>query len=113
MLIDKIIRFVLISYKISVWKKFLKHRKEIFDGIKHNVVPTKSIRFIAKYRMSICKSCEHYSYNKQDCLIPGTEPCCKLCGCSLDLKTYSLSSSCPMNKWTQIISEEKDINLIY
>lgn len=113
MLINKIWKFLLVSYKLSVWKKFLKHRKEILNGIKNNIIPTKSVKFIAKYRMNICKQCEHYSKNENDCIVKGTEPCCKICGCSLDLKTYSLSSFCPVNKWLNIIDEETDINLNY
>lgn len=45
------------------------------------------------------------------CELYGTQPCCSLCGCSLKLKTRSLSSSCPANKWKAVISEEEAYRL--
>lgn len=29
------------------------------------------------------------------CMVPGSQPCCGECGCSLSLKLRSLESSCP------------------
>jgi hypothetical protein len=43
--------------------------------------------------------------------MPGTQPCCNLCGCSLSFKTRSLSSSCPDFRWKALISEEDEDNL--
>jgi hypothetical protein len=46
--------------------------------------------------------------------VPGTKPCCKLCGCSLALKTRSLSSACAdedNKRWDAILTEEEDDQL--
>jgi hypothetical protein len=45
------------------------------------------------------------------CLVPGTQPCCGSCGCSLDYKVHSMSSSCPDGHWDAIMSEEDEDEL--
>ena len=42
--------------------------------------------------------------------MPGTQPCCGECGCSLALKTRSLSSECAEGHWTSVLTDEEDIN---
>lgn len=48
-------------------------------------------------------------------MVPGTQPCCNQdkggCGCSLKLKTRSLSSECPTGKWKAEITEEEEDQL--
>lgn len=39
-------------------------------------------------------------------LVDGREV--KGCGCSLSLKGRSLASSCPLNKWTAVMSEKDE-----
>ena len=45
-------------------------------------------------------------------MVPGTAPCCSVCGCKLALKTRSLSSECPHPdgpKWkAKMTSEQED-----
>jgi ribosomal protein L32 len=45
---------------------------------------------VAKRRLDICKSCEHY-------FTPTTT--CKKCGCFMIAKTKLLDASCPIGKW--------------
>jgi hypothetical protein len=40
-------------------------------------------------------------------MVPGTSPCCGLCGCSLSLKTRALSAACDAGKWEAILNEEE------
>jgi hypothetical protein len=48
-------------------------------------------------------------------MVPGTAPCCNEkhggCGCSLEFKTRSLSSDCPLNKWKAILTQEEEDKL--
>ena len=43
--------------------------------------------------------------------MPGTGPCCNLCGCSLKLKTRSLSTFCPDKRWMAVLSEKQEDEL--
>ncbi|NCD07170.1 MAG: hypothetical protein EOL97_13730 [Spirochaetia bacterium] len=60
---------------------------------------------IANKRYEICKQCKHHG---KECIVPGTGPCCALCGCCLELKTRSLSSDCPEGKWEAVLTEEEE-----
>jgi hypothetical protein len=40
--------------------------------------------------------------------MPGTQPCCGICGCSLAFLQRSLSSSCEAGKWKAVLTEEED-----
>jgi hypothetical protein len=42
-------------------------------------------------------------------MVPGTQPCCSKCGCSLSLKLRSLSSECPVGKWDAYFTEEQEV----
>jgi hypothetical protein len=94
--------------KISdIWK----YRKEIMEGIKNSIVRDKFVEHVASERMNICTTCVRKDIEGKHCLVPGTAPCCNLCGCSLEFKTRSLSSACPDGKWNALISEEDEDNL--
>ena len=43
--------------------------------------------------------------------MPGTQPCCGECGCSLALKIRSLSSGCPISKWDAMLTDEEENKL--
>lgn len=86
---------------LNVWKA----RGEIFEGIMNRIFTKEHVEEVAMERMSICKECEQYS---KSCLVPGTSPCCAICGCSLSLKTRSLSSDCPDGKWERIMTEDEE-----
>jgi hypothetical protein len=57
----------------------------------------------AATREAICKECPH--------LHPGTFAHCGVCGCLIHAKTRSLSSSCPVDKWPALLSEEEEWRL--
>jgi hypothetical protein len=60
---------------------------------------------IAGQRLAVCMRCNHLDKEGKTCIAPGTQPCCNQCGCSLHLKTRSLSSSCPRNYWEAVLSQ--------
>lgn len=94
--------------KISdIWK----NRKQIMEGIKNSVIRDEFVEKVAAERMIICDTCVRKDIEGQHCLVPGTAPCCNLCGCSLHLKTRSLSSDCPDYRWRALISEEDEDKL--
>lgn len=76
----------------EIWK----HRKEILEGVTNTVIKSKIVEEIAKDRAAICDKCEE---KKTDGCAALIKACCNICGCSLEFKTRSLSSSCPVNKW--------------
>lgn len=85
-----------------------KNTKQILEGIKNNIFKKEHIEAEAALRWSICKKCILLDKEGHFCMVPGTEPCCGDCGCSLALKTRSLSSSCPVNKWPALMSEDEE-----
>jgi len=93
---------------IRIWKD----RNKIAEGIKNNIFKTKDVEDIAFYRNQICIVCEHIDHIGKNCAVPGTQPCCSECGCSLKFKTRSLSSSCPKDFWKAEVTEEEEQSII-
>jgi len=91
----------------TIWK----NRKQIMEGIKNSIIRDEYVEEIAKQRLDICSTCVRKDDEGQHCLVPGTQPCCNLCGCSLSLKTRSLSTDCPDLKWKAVITEEDEDKL--
>jgi hypothetical protein len=91
----------------DIWK----NRKQIMEGIKNSVIRDEFVEEIASYRMDICTSCIHKDIEGKECMVPGTQPCCGQCGCSLSFKTRSLSSDCPDGRWYAVVSEEEEDKL--
>lgn len=88
-----------------------KNRKQIFQGIKNTFFKHEDIERIAFDRLSICKSCTNFDDKGYYCLMPGTQPCCGICGCKLAFKTRSLSSECPHPdgaKWKSYMTQEEE-----
>jgi len=81
----------------------------------NNIFKKEDVEEIAKHRMQICNECALYDVYGVGCMVPGSQPCCSEnlggCGCSLTLKTRSLSSECPLKKWEAILSEEEENKL--
>ena len=44
-------------------------------------------------RLGICATCEHLDHERRGC---------RLCGCSMDMKTGWADSACPIGKWTAV-----------
>lgn len=96
-----------------IYNKYLnafKNSKQILEGVKNKLFKKEHIEAEAAKRWAICKACPSLDTIGNDCLVGGTQPCCKECGCSLGFKTRSLSSECPLNKWQAVMDD--DIEMI-
>lgn len=91
-------------------KKIWNARNEILDGIKNKIFKSKAVEAIAEERNKVCIQCEFYDDQGTHCYVPGTEPCCGSCGCSLQFKQRSLSSDCPEGYWEPVLTEDEDID---
>lgn len=96
---------------ITIWK----NKGQILEGVMNSVFKKEDVEEIATERMRICRICYLYDINGDGCMVPGTAPCCNEkhggCGCSLEFKTRSLSSDCPLNKWKAILTQEEEDKL--
>ncbi len=89
-------------------KEIWKNRKQILEGITNSVIRDEFVEDVARVRRELCEQCPSKG---DECVMPGTAPCCNECGCSLAFKTRSLSSECPAGKWKALISEEEEDKL--
>lgn len=93
---------------MSLFSTIWNNKEQILEGLKNTILRNEFVEEVSKHRMEVCNECP--SKGKK-CLVKGTHPCCGECGCSLKLKTRSLSSECPLGKWSSIITEEEEDNL--
>lgn len=91
--------------------KIWENRKQIMEGIKNSVIRDAFVEKVAEERRKICDDCIRKDDEGKSCVVPGTQPCCNLCGCSLSFKTRSLSSECPDLRWHAVITEEDEDKL--
>src|SRR6187549_2692293 len=102
------------SDQIEKLKKAWRNRGEILQGVSNSIWITQEVEAIAHERDQICRSneCGCYDPSGEGCDVPALKPCCSNltggCGCSLHLKTRSLSSACPLGYWKAIMSEEEE-----
>lgn len=89
---------------LEIWK----NKGQIIEGILNSVFKKEDVEAIAASRIAICNKCDDLDTKGENCLAPGTQPCCSLCGCSLAFKTRSMSSECPAGKWTSLMSEQEE-----
>lgn len=96
---------------IRIWKS----KGQILEGVKNSIFKREDVEAIATERMEICRACDLYDRIGPGCVVIGTEPCCDQtkggCGCSLGLKTRSLSSECPLGKWKAEMTQEEEDSL--
>lgn len=96
---------------IAIWK----NKNLILEGVMNSIFKKEDVEFIATKRMEICRACDLYDTSGEGCVVKGTQPCCNEqkggCGCSLEFKTRSLSSACPLNKWEAILTEQEEDTL--
>lgn len=97
------------SKKESNLKTIWRNRQAILEGIKNRVFQSEAVEEVSAVRLEICRDCDSYDNEGITCLVPGTNPCCGECGCSLALKTRSLSTSCPKFNWDKVLTDEEDI----
>lgn len=98
--------------KKKIYRAFIKSKRQILSGIKNYIIRNDDIEAIANYRFKICKECPMITYDSNGCVVPDTQPCCLECGCCLELKVRSLSSSCPLNKWDKILTSEQELEYL-
>ena len=96
---------------IKIWK----NRKQIAEGIKNNIFKQEHIEALAAQRLKICKECSFFDTIGTNCEVPGTQPCCSICGCSMAFKSRSLSSACPHNKpkWLAVTTQDEEDEINY
>lgn len=84
----------MLSYLKQVWE----NRQAILEGIYNYIFAQGRLRAIAKKRRKICKVCPYSSGNtKSSYKLPFEH--CTLCGCSLLIKPYTMSTECPKRFW--------------
>ena len=86
----------------------VKNISQVYEGVKNKIFKGDYVEQIADHRWQICRDCEHLDLKGNECAAPGTQPCCADCGCSLAFKTRSLASSCPKNKWKELMTEAEE-----
>lgn len=96
-------------------KEIFKNRTLIWEGIRNSLFRQEHIEAIYEDRREICDGCDEKDIEGSKCAVPGTKPCCSLCGCSLSLKLRSLSSDCPFRsdefpngKWQGITTKQEE-----
>jgi hypothetical protein len=89
---------------IKIWKE----RERILEGIKYALFKNEHVEEVAAERNEICQSCEFIDREGKKCFLKGSQPCCGVCGCSLQFLQRSLSSKCEMGRWPAILTEEED-----
>ena len=93
---------------IRIWKS----KNQILEGVANSIFKREDVEEIAKQRMNVCRRCSLYDDKGTGCMVGGTEPCCDEtkggCGCSLNLKTRALSSSCPKGNWEAEVSQQEE-----
>jgi hypothetical protein len=89
-------------------KKIWKNRKEIYEGIKNSIIRDDFVEEVSAKRMAICIECPEIDREGSKCEVPGTQPCCGNCGCSLAFKTRALSTECPLGEWRALMSEKEE-----
>ena len=86
----------------------VKNIASVYEGVKNKIFKRSFVEDIANERWKICKVCEELDLVGKECAAPGTQPCCRDCGCSLGIKTRALSNRCPKDKWKELMSEEEE-----
>lgn len=88
--------------------EIFKNRSKIWEGLKNKIFRDEHVEAIYLDRRAVCDGCDHKDIEGVNCAVPGTKPCCTLCGCSLSLKLRSLSSECPDGKWKAVTNEQEE-----
>lgn len=90
-------------------------RKQILEGAFNLAVKDEFVETVSKQRMDICRTCKYFD---GECGVPGTGPCCGACGCSLAVKTRSMSTLCGAiekneePKWLPILSRKQEEEML-
>lgn len=81
---------------------------QILEGWTNYLIPPKSmkelIEAVHEERIAICNSC---SENTKNINPNAVFAACNVCKCPLSSKTRALTTSCPLNKWSAILTQEE------
>jgi hypothetical protein len=88
--------------------EIFKNRTLIWEGLKNKLFRDEHVEAVYLDRRAICDGCDHKDIEGSKCAVPGTKPCCSLCGCSLSLKLRSLASECPAKKWEAVVTQQEE-----
>ena len=69
---------------------------DIIKAYKTFLSPEDKNKEVGKLRMDICKGCPYLN----------SLGLCDMCGCVMKVKTMTLTSNCPINKWNAINPNE-------
>lgn len=95
---------------LKALKKIWKTKLQILEGFRNSWIRKPEIEKIAFERLEVCNDCEHVDKEGSKCMVPGTAPCCGICGCKLAYMTRSLSAQCSLPdapKWKAWMTEEE------
>jgi len=84
---------------------------KIAEGVKNKIFKKEHVEEIANIRWLDCSTCEHLDTVGDSCAVKSTRPCCGKCGCSIGFKIRSLSSDCPVGKWSAVTDKESAIEI--
>lgn len=79
--------------------KIWKNRRNIWEGLWNSMFSSKPIKKMALERKVICEVCPHLDKTGDKCFVPGTQPCCSLCGCKMAWKWFAPKEDCDDNRW--------------
>lgn len=91
--------------------------KHIIDGIKNSIFVKEEVEKIASERYTICSTCPKNSKNKDmNDLGPyysnlRFDEHCSECACNLHAKVRSLHTSCPLDKWLAVASQDEVVQI--
>jgi|TARA_A200000159_G_C7238591_1_gene303522 hypothetical protein len=97
--------------KINKLLNAVKHLDKVYEGVKNSIWKDEFVEDIANDRYKKCTSCAMFDVKGLHCAMPKSQPCCASCGCSLAFKVRSLSSSCPLGHWPEVMSQEDEDKL--
>ncbi len=97
--------------KINKLLNAVKHLDKVYEGVKNSIWKDEYVEEIANDRYGTCSKCAMFDVKGLNCAMPGTQPCCASCGCSLAFKVRSLSSSCPLGHWGSLMTEADENQL--
>jgi hypothetical protein len=76
--------------------------------LKNNLIKQDHIEALYEERKEICDGCPFMKEKGSLlCTMPGTQPCCPECGCSLAVKLRSPDAACPKNFWGPVMTNQE------
>ena len=94
----EIILAYIMEHQLNVLTDIHRLIREVLNRL-NDIDQTEYVEKIAESRIKICELCKEFDTKGDKCMVPSTQPCCSLCGCSMQWKSRSMSSECPAGKW--------------